>query len=64
MQISAGVKQSAVVITDEDGKALPNEAAQSLYSALRITCTIIEVEKSAVQFDRTFIETDLFGFHA
>ena len=34
MQISAVGKQSAVVITDEDGKALPNEAAQSLYSAL------------------------------
>ena len=36
MQISAGGKQSAVVITDEDGKALPNEAAQSLYSALSV----------------------------
>ena len=36
MQISAVGKQSAVVITDEDGKALPNEAAQSLYSALSV----------------------------
>lgn len=36
MQISAVGKQSAVVITDEDGKALPNEAAQSLYSALGV----------------------------
>ena len=25
-----------VLITDEDGKALPNEAAQSLYSALSV----------------------------
>ena len=36
MQISAVGKQSAVVITDEDGKALPNEATQSLYSALGV----------------------------
>jgi raw score 14.32 len=36
MQISAVGKQSAVVITDEDGKTLPNEAAQSLYSALSV----------------------------
>jgi outer membrane protein assembly factor BamC len=36
MQISAVGKQSAVVITDEDGKPLPNETAQSLYSALSV----------------------------
>ena len=36
MQLSAVGKQSAVVITDEDGKTLPNEAAQSLYSALSV----------------------------
>ena len=35
-------KQSAVVITDEDGKALPNEAAQSSIPALGVLlCAII-----------------------
>ena len=42
MQISAVGKQSAVVITDEDGKALPNEAAQiPLFRARCVTCAII-----------------------
>ncbi|OOF56621.1 outer membrane protein assembly factor BamC [Rodentibacter myodis] len=34
MQISAIGKQSAVVITDEDGKALSGETAQAIYTAL------------------------------
>ena len=36
MQISAVGKQSAVVITDEDGKALPNEAAQILVFSIKV----------------------------
>lgn len=36
MQILAVGKQSAVIITDEKGNTLPNDAAQSLYSALNV----------------------------
>ena len=36
MQILAVGKQSAVVITDEKGNTLPNDAAQSIYSALNV----------------------------